>query len=142
MFPVSLRGSRNQSPQPCLIPSSPSGYAAGPPPSSQKRRWKLRIPEKISYLLATVGIIGDHLSTRLGLTKPYLYETNPHTIWLMEKGIWLPFDLLLLLATVGTCFLIMRRWTFKGRWALLAVPIVLGSGRLYAAIWNLHLYLF
>jgi len=101
----------------------------------------LLIPEKVSYLLATVGILGDHLSTRLGLTKPYAYETNPNTIWLMDKGLWLPFDILLLLATVGISSLIMRRWTFRGRWAVLAVPILLGSARLCFAIWNLHLYL-
>jgi len=102
---------------------------------------KLRIPEKISYLLATAGILGDHLSTRLGLTKPYAYETNPYAIWLMEKGIWLPFDLLLLLAMVWFSFTIMRRWTFRGRWAVLAVPVLVGSARLCSAIWNLHLYL-
>jgi len=101
----------------------------------------MRIPEKISYLLATAGILGDHLSTRLGLTKPYAYEANPHTIWLMEKGIWLPFDLLLLLATVGIPTLIMRKWSFKGRWAILSVPMLLGSARLCAAIWNLYQYL-
>jgi len=101
----------------------------------------LRIPEKISYLLATAGILGDHLSTRLGLTKPYLYESNPYTIWLMEKGVWLPFDLLLLLATVGISFTILRRWTFRGRWAVLAFPILLGSTRLCSAILNLYLYL-
>ena len=101
----------------------------------------MRILEKVSYLLATVGILGDHLSTRLGLTKPYAYESNTHTIWLMENGIWLPFDLFLLLITVGISFTIMRRWTYKGRWAVLAVPILLGSARLFSAIWNLHLYL-
>lgn len=101
----------------------------------------MRIPEKISYLLATAGILGDHLSTRLGLTKLYTYEANPYTIWLMEKGLWLPLDLLLLLATVGISFTIMRRWTFRGRWAVLAVPILLGSARLCSAILNLHLYL-
>jgi len=102
----------------------------------------MRLPEKTAYLMVTVGILGDHLSTRLGLMRPYAYETNPHTIWLMERGIWLPFDLLLILTTVGICALIMRRWSFRGRWAVLAVPIVLGSGRLCAAIWNLCLYLF
>ncbi|MCK4266030.1 MAG: hypothetical protein KAX31_02045 [Thermoplasmata archaeon] len=101
----------------------------------------MRIPEKVSYLLATVGILGDHLSTRLGLTKSYVYESNLHTIWMMEKGIWLPFDFLLLLITVGISFLIMRRWTFRGRWAVLALPILLGSARLCSTIWNLHLYL-
>jgi len=111
------------------------------PPSTRKRIWKLRLTEKISYLLATVGILGDHISTKLGLTKTYVYETNPNTIWLMEKGIWLPFDPLLLLATVGIPALIMRRWSFKGRWAILAFPMVLGSARLCAAIWNIHLYL-
>jgi len=111
-------------------------------PTLQKRRWKLRIPEKISYLLATVGILGDHLSTRLGLTKPYLYESNPYTIYLMEKGLWLPFDLILLLATVGISFHIMRRWTFRDRWAVLAFPILLGSIRLCSAIWNIYLYLY
>jgi len=101
----------------------------------------MRLLDKTAYLVATVGILGDHLSTRLGLTRPYAYEANPHTIWLMNRGIWLPFDLLLLLTTVGISALIMRRWKFKGKLAVLAVPILLGSARLCAAIWNFCLYL-
>ena len=101
----------------------------------------MRLLEKTAYLVVTVGFLGDHLSTRLGLMKPYAYESNPHTVWLMDRGIWLPFDLLLLLATVGIPLLIMRRWNFRGRWAILVFPILLGSGRLCAAIWNLSLYL-
>ena len=101
----------------------------------------MRFTEKISYLMATVGILGDQLSTGLVLMKPYFYEANQHARWMMEKGIWLPLDLLLLLAALGIPALILRRWSFKGRWAILTFPLMLGSARLCAAIWNLHLYL-
>lgn len=111
------------------------------PDKKRKSAWNLRLYEKKAYLVATVGILGDHLSTRLALTRPYTCEANQHTIWLMERGIWLPFDLLLLLATVGIPILIMRRWTFRGRWATLSFPILLGSARLCAAMWNLYIYL-
>ncbi len=101
----------------------------------------MRLIEKTAYLVVTVGILGDHLSTRLGLMKPYAYESNPHTVWLMDRGIWLPFDLLLLLTTGGISVLLMKRWNFRGRWAILVFTILLGSARLCAAIWNLYLYL-
>ena len=102
----------------------------------------MRLLEKTAYLVATVGILGDHLSTRLGLMNPDVYEANPYTIWLMQRGNWLTFDLLLLLAAVGIPALIMRRWTFKGRWVMLVFPALLGSARLCAAIWNFIQYLF
>jgi len=101
----------------------------------------MRLLEKTAYLVATVGILGDHLSTRLGLTNPDGYEANPHTIWLMRRGNWLTFDLLLLMATVGIPALIMRRWTFKGRWVILTFPALLGFTRLCVAMWNLVQYL-
>ena len=110
-------------------------------PTSAGRVCGMRLLEKTAYLVATVGILGDHLSTRLGLTNPDVYEANPYTIWLMQRGNWLTFDLLLLMATVGIPALIMRRWTSKGRWVILTFPALLGSTRLCVAIWNLIQYL-
>uniref|UniRef100_A0A6M3ME09 DUF5658 domain-containing protein n=1 Tax=viral metagenome TaxID=1070528 RepID=A0A6M3ME09_9ZZZZ len=95
-----------------------------------------------AYLVVVAGIVGDQLSTRLGLARPGIYETNPYAVMLMSKGLWLPVDILLLTLSIGIPAVLMRKWGFEGRWAVLSFPLVLGTLRLAAAVWNLHLFLF
>ncbi len=97
--------------------------------------------EKATYITVATGIMGDQLSTRLALSNPRFYETNPFALTLMKGGLWLPLDILLLVLSIGVPVLLMRRWRFEGRWAVLAFPLILGTIRLAATVWNLFLYL-
>jgi len=98
--------------------------------------------EGVAYLAVVSGIVGDQLSTRLALSKPYNYETNLFTVANMQNGLWLPLDILLLALSIGIPALLMRRWSFEGRWAVLIFPLILGTIRFAATVWNLHLFLF
>ena len=95
--------------------------------------------ESFSYLMLIVGTLGDHLSTVIALTRPYIYESNPITVQLMERGLWLPVDIVLVILGIGVPYILIRltkRQTFQ---ALLAYPLVHGLVRLGACIWNFSL---
>lgn len=89
--------------------------------------------EKLSYTLMMLGVAGDQISTRVSLSIPYFYESNPYSAKLMAMGLWLPFDLLLLLVGFAVPWAIIRKW---GKHAILAYPILYGAARLAAAVWN------
>jgi hypothetical protein len=95
--------------------------------------------ESFSYFMLIVGTLGDHISTMIGLTRPYIYESNPFTVWLMERGLWLPFDVVLVAVGIALPYLIIRftkRDYFK---ALLVYPFLHGLIRLGACFWNFSL---
>ena len=80
--------------------------------------------EAFSYLMLIIGSMGDHLSTMIALTRPYIYESNPFTVLLMEKGLWLPFDIVLISIGIAVPYILIRatgKEYFKG---LLAYPLL------------------
>lgn len=95
--------------------------------------------EAFSYLMLLAGTIGDHLSTAIALTRPYIYESNPFTIKLMEMGLWLPVDIALIALGIGVPYLLIRLTKRPALRALLAYPLVHGLTRLGACIWNFSL---
>lgn len=91
--------------------------------------------------MLVAGTLGDHVSTVVGLTRPYIYEANPFTFKLMARGLWLPVDLVLIALGIAIPYLLIRlkrRPHFK---ALLAYPLVHGALRLGACLWNISLIL-
>ena len=91
------------------------------------------------YTLTAVGIIGDHLSTRIALCQPQIREVNPFTLFLFQNNLWLLFDVFMMAVSLGVPYILMRKWSFNGRWAVLAYPLLFGMGRLAAAVHNLLL---
>jgi hypothetical protein len=96
-----------------------------------------RSVEGLAYLTVLIGIVGDHISTRIGLLCPRIGELNPFTVYLRQNGLWLPFDVFLLVVSLGLPALLMRKWSFRGRWAVLAFPVIFGLARLFAAMHNI-----
>ncbi|MGD2200389.1 MAG: hypothetical protein PVJ38_02000 [Candidatus Bathyarchaeota archaeon] len=95
--------------------------------------------ETLSYLSLIVGTLGDHLSTLIALTRPYIYESNPFTVMLMEKGLWVPFDVVLVVLGIAIPYLIIRVTEKEYFKALLAYPLLHGLVRFGACLWNLSL---
>ena len=95
--------------------------------------------ELVSYLMLIVGTFGDHISTVIALTRPYIYETNPVTIQLMASGLWLPVDLILIALGIGIPYMLIRFTDKEYVKAVLAYPLVHGIVRLVACIWNFSL---
>jgi hypothetical protein len=95
--------------------------------------------ESFSYFMLILGTLGDHVSTIIALTRPYIFESNPFTVWLMERGLWLPFDVVLVAVGIVVPYLIIR-FTKKNYFkALLIYPFLHGLIRLGACMWNFSL---
>ncbi|MDH5792027.1 MAG: hypothetical protein OEZ44_07540 [Candidatus Bathyarchaeota archaeon] len=95
-----------------------------------------KIIEIAAYFLAILGMLGDQISTRLGLASPGTCELNFFAAWMMARGLWLPLDLLLLAAFLCTPAVLIRRYDARERWLTLAYPILFGLIRITAAISN------
>jgi len=95
--------------------------------------------EGLAYMMLVAGTLGDHVSTVISLTRPYIYESNPFVARLMARGLWLPLDIVLIALGIAVPYLLIRltkRPAFK---ALLAFPLIHGLIRLGACFWNLSL---
>jgi hypothetical protein len=101
----------------------------------------IKAPEKVAYVTALLGMLGDQLSTRLGLSRSMIYEANPNAAWLISNNLWLPFDLLVSASSVALTALFLRRCQAEGRWVMLSFPLILGGTRLLSTFMNLLLYL-
>jgi len=99
------------------------------------------LSELEAYMRAIVGVVADQLTTRLVLSKPNIYEANPNTIRLMERGLWLQFDVTLLVASIIVSAVIMRKWGFRDRWVILLYFAACFVIRFGAAMNNLLLYM-
>ena len=96
--------------------------------------------ERLAYIISITGMVGDQISTRLGLSLPNIYETNHFVASLMSQGLWLSFDLLMLSFTLLLPFFLMRFTNIEERNTALIFPFLFGCGRIVATISNLSLF--
>jgi len=93
--------------------------------------------EIVSYLTAFLGMVGDQVSTRIGLTKPGIYESNQFAQALMERSLWLPYDLAVSAATIVVPVLLIRKFNRREKLIFLFLPLLTGVFRLICAVWNI-----
>ena len=96
--------------------------------------------EIIAYITAILGMVGDQTSTRLGLMLPNVYESNPLVALLLSRGLWFPFDLLVLSISIVLPLFLMRVTSFEGKSAILAFPLIFGVIRIFASVLNFLLF--
>jgi hypothetical protein len=92
--------------------------------------------EIIVYITAILGMVGDQASTRLGLMLPNVYESNPFVELLLSRGLWLPFDLLVLFISIVLPLFLLRITYFEGKNVILTFPLILGVVRIFASVSN------
>jgi hypothetical protein len=90
-------------------------------------------------MILVVGTVGDHVSTMIALSHPYIYEANPLTLILMEKGLWLPLDMFLIVLGITIPYLLIRLKGKKHLRTLLTYPLTHGLVRLGVCFWNFSL---
>jgi len=95
--------------------------------------------EAFSYFMLILGTLGDHVSTIIALTRPYIFESNPFTVWLMERGLWLPFDVVLVAAGISVPYLILRLTKKDYFKSILVYSFLSGLIRLGTCLWNFSL---
>ena len=103
-------------------------------------RFRLSEWEAPSYIIAVVGVLLDHFSTHLGLSQG-LSEANVYAAALIDSGLWLIVDTVLIFGILSTTYLIIHHTEERFRWLMLVFPLVLGFFRMAAAIFNFNLLL-
>jgi len=111
------------------------------------RAWRSRFVEAfsrniegLSYLILVVGSVLDHGSTMTGLAlNGVLIEANPFVGWMISRNLWVFFDASVMIVTILSTYLILRRWKDKNASMALIYPFILGVARMAAGLWNLSL---
>ncbi len=97
--------------------------------------------ERYSYVFATLGVVGDQISTRIGLFNPNVVESNPITRYLISVNAWFIFDMFVLGIMIGVSYFFLRKVRVKKGTCILVFPILFGFFRLFATFLNLQIIL-
>ena len=95
--------------------------------------------ELSAYITLILGILGDHFSTKIGLNKECVIEVNPMAFNLMQQGIWVQTDILLIIINIVVIFISLRIMNNRISRMTLLLPFLIGLFRLSVAIWNISL---
>ena len=93
---------------------------------------------KASTLILLIGVLGDEITTLLGISSGKFIESNPLTNQLINNGSWILVDLITILICVSIPFIIIRK-SDNQNWAFSILPLLPGLIRLSAFISNLIL---
>jgi uncharacterized membrane protein SirB2 len=96
--------------------------------------------EIVAYITAILGMVSDQMSTRLGLMLPNVFESNPFVASLLSQGLWLPFDLLILITSIVLPLFFMRVTSFEDKNMILTFPLIFGVIRIFASVSNFLLF--
>jgi hypothetical protein len=85
------------------------------------------------------GVVGDHLSTGLALARPNIYETNPVALNLMQRSLWVPTDVALVLVSILATYVLIRIMNKPFAKYVMVYPAIAGAIRLAVTFWNFSL---
>jgi hypothetical protein len=102
--------------------------------------YSLRV-EALAYAIMILGVVGDHISTSIGLSRSSLKESNPITLMLMNNNVWIQTDIILLIVSILGVFTFQRVAKSSSSRIILLLPIICGLVRLGVAFWNTSLLL-
>ena len=102
---------------------------------------KFTIKERISYLILILGVFADQISTRIGIYSLNLLESNPFTSLLIQNGVWLLFDIVLIILILYISNYLIHSNDKKYFSFVYMYSLISGLIRIYASICNFNLIL-
>ena len=96
--------------------------------------------ELSSYLLLILGVSTDQLSTRIGLSRYNLYESNVFAARLMDLGLWGYVDLFLCLFIIVMTRNLYNKHLEEKAELLFIFPLISGLIRLVTGLMNFSLF--
>lgn len=97
--------------------------------------------ERQAYVFYIFASVVDHLSTRLGLTNPLIYESNRLVAYLMTVDLWVPYEIIVIVGVITSMGIWYRRLEYRYRWIALIPPVMVGLIRLVVGVCNTMLWL-
>jgi hypothetical protein len=97
--------------------------------------------EAFAYAIMILGVVGDHISTTLGLSRDYVRESNSIALGLMDNGIWIQTDIILIVVSILSVFTLLRVVKNPSSRIILIIPVICGLVRLGVTFWNLSILL-
>jgi hypothetical protein len=97
--------------------------------------------EAFAYAIMILGVVGDHISTSVALSRDYIRESNPIALSLMDNGIWIQTDIILIVVSIFAVFALQRVIKNPSSRMILIIPVICGLVRLGVTFWNVSLLL-
>ena len=95
--------------------------------------------EAFAYAIMILGVLGDHISTSLALSRNYVQESNPIALSMMNNGIWIQTDAILIVVSILAAFVLQRVIKNPSSRMILIIPLICGLIRLGVTFWNISL---
>lgn len=102
---------------------------------------KILESKNIVFIIYSVGVILDHLTTNIGVNVFGLKETNILTFFLIENGLWVYVDILLFISVISIISLLWDRLTTRSNNFILVFPLLSGFVRMIVGMWNMVILL-
>ena len=96
--------------------------------------------EITAYSLLLVGVGIDQLSTRLGISRYNLIESNALARTFMDFGIWGYMDLLVCLTLIGITYFSYRKIIDMKSNLVFLFPMISGIFRIIAGLMNISMF--
>ena len=96
--------------------------------------------ELLAYATLIIGALGDWITTTIGLTAG-LVEGNNIASTLMNAGLWIPADLLVVAVCILIPFIVNRLVKTRAANIFYAFPLLAGLLKVGVSLWNMNLIL-